>query len=197
MDFLSITLIALGLSADCFAVSLCNSACMRQLSRWQVGRTAAAFGFAQFLMPVLGWLAGKTIVTVIAAYDHWVAFGLLAFVGGHMIWDSVKNEDGTQSGIDITRGWVLFTMAVATSIDALAVGFSFALLKTGILQASIVIGLVAAVVTVVGFWLGRKAGKLLGRRAKLAGGLVLIGIGLRILIKKGKLRDQPKHCKKL
>ncbi|MDO8716570.1 MAG: manganese efflux pump MntP family protein [Dehalococcoidales bacterium] len=182
MDLLSIIFIALSLSADCFAVALSGSAAMGKLSRLQVVRTSLAFGLAQFLMPVIGWLAGRTIVQIISAYDHWVAFGLLAFVGGRMIWESLKGEDERKEGTDITRGFLLLTLAVATSIDALAVGLSFALLEIGITQASLIIGLVAFSVTALGFWLGRKAGDLLGNRAKLAGGVILIGIGLRILI---------------
>ncbi len=181
MDLISILLIAFSLSADCFAVALCGSACMSKLSRQQVGRTSAAFGFAQFVMPVVGWLVGKTMVNIISAYDHWIAFGLLGFVGGRMVWESLKHDDGVEA-IDITRGLSLLTLSVATSIDALAVGFSFALLATNIIQSSLIIGLVAFCVTAAGFWLGRKAGSILGKRAKLAGGLVLIGIGVRILV---------------
>lgn len=180
MGVISIVLIALSLSVDCFAVAVSGSAAMGRLSRLQVGRTSFAFGFAQFLMPVLGWLAGKTVVNIISAYDHWIAFTLLALVGGHMIWESAKSEE-EREGTDITRGFVLFTLAIATSIDSLAVGLSFALLDTNILQSSLIIGMVAFAVTASGFWLGRKAGDILGKRAKLVGGLVLIGIGVRIL----------------
>ena len=181
MDLISLVFIALSLSADCFAVAICGSACMRKISRLQILRTALAFGFAQFIMPVLGWLAGKTVVDIISAYDHWVAFGLLALVEGHMIWAS-RIGDEQEGDTDITQGFKLFTLAIATSIDALAVGLSFALLKTNIIQSSAVIGLVAFSVTGFGFWLGSRAGVLLGKRAKLVGGLVLTGIGLRILI---------------
>ena len=182
MGLISIIFIAFSLSADCFAVALSGSAAMGRLSRFQVMRTSLAFGLSQFIMPVIGWLAGRTIVQIISAYDHWVAFGLLAFVGGHMIWDSLKGDDGRAEGTDITCGFILLTLAVVTSIDALAVGLSFALLEIGIIQASLIIGLVAFSVTVAGFWLGSRAGVLLGKRAKLAGGVILIGIGLRILI---------------
>ncbi len=181
MDVISLVLIALSLSADCFAVAVSGSVAMGRMSRLQVGRVSFAFGFAQFIMPVIGWLAGKTIVNVISDYDHWVAFTLLALVGGHMIWESTKNKE-ERKGSDITRGFILFTLAIATSIDSLAVGLSFALLETNIIQYSLIIGLIAFAVTASGFWLGRKAGDLLGKRAKLVGGLVLIAIGLRILI---------------
>lgn len=182
MDLISVLFIAFSLSADCFAVALSGSASMGRLSRFQVGRVSFAFGLSQFLMPVLGWLAGRTIFSIISAYDHWVAFTLLALVGGRMLWESFKGEDGRVEGTDITRGFILLTLAVATSIDALAVGLSFAFLETGIIQASLIIGLVAFSVTAAGFWLGRKAGVLLGKRAKLVGGIILIGIGLRLLL---------------
>ena len=182
MGLISIIFIALSLSADCFAVALSGSATMGKLSRLQVVRTSLAFGLAQFLMPVLGWLAGRTVVQIISAYDHWVAFALLAFVGGRMIWESLKGEDERKEGTDITRGFLLLTLAVATSIDSLAVGLSFALLEIGIIQAGLIIGVVAFAITAAGFWLGRKAGNLLGNRAKLVGGVILISIGLKILI---------------
>lgn len=181
MDLISLVLIALSLSADCFAVAVSGSAAMGRLSRLQVGRVSFSFGFAQFLMPVIGWLAGRTVVNLISAYDHWVAFGLLALVGGHMIWES-RSGNGQSENTDITRGFILVTLAIATSIDSLAVGLSFALLEIGIIQASLIIGLVAFFITVFGFWLGSRVGVLLGKRAQLVGGLVLIGIGLRILI---------------
>lgn len=182
MGLLSIVLIALGLSADCFAVALSGSAAMRSLSYRQVLRAAFSFGLFQTVMPVLGWLAGRTVVELISAYDHWLAFALLAFVGGRMVRESFVSGRKKSRDVDITRGLLLLTLSVATSIDALAVGLSFAFLRINIIQASVAIGLVAFTVTTAGFLIGRKAGNLLGRRAKLVGGLVLIAIGLRILI---------------
>ena len=126
-------------------------------------------------MPVLGWLAGRTIVDLIADYDHWVAFILLVVVGSRMIWESFRLGDGHGENADITKGFLLLTLSVATSIDALAVGLSFAFLEVNIALASSTIGAIA-------FPLGRKAGKLIGRRAELVGGMVLIAIVLRILL---------------
>jgi putative Mn2+ efflux pump MntP len=182
MDFLSILLIAIGLSADCFAVALGGSISMRTLSRFQVFRVSLAFGLFQALMPVLGWLAGQTVVEIIADYDHWVAFILLAIVGGRMIWESFRAEEARSKNADITKGILLLTLSVATSIDALVVGLSFAFLEISILTASLTIGITAFVVTAIGFLLGRKAGSLIGRRAETVGGVVLLGIGLRILL---------------
>jgi putative Mn2+ efflux pump MntP len=182
MGFFSILLVALGLSADCFAVALGGSIAMKSFSRLQVLRAAIAFGLFQALMPVLGWLVGQTVVELIADYDHWVAFGLLAIVGGHMLWESFHHRDGRAERTDITRGWPLIILSLATSIDALAVGLTFPFLEVNVLMASLTIGVVAFVATVVGFRLGRKAGELVGRRAAAIGGLLLIAIGLRILL---------------
>ena len=132
-------------------------------------------------MPIIGWLAGRAVVVLIAQYDHWVAFGLLLAVGSRMIWESFRsNED--KKKVDITRGILLITLSIATSIDALAVGLTFAFLEVNIALASSTIGVIAFTVTAIGIFIGRKAGKLLGRRAEAIGGLVLIGIGLRILL---------------
>lgn len=182
LDFFSVLLIAIGLSADCFAVAISGSISMKSISRLQVLRVSISFGFFQALMPVLGWLAGRTVVDMIADYDHWVAFILLVLVGGRMIGESFRSRDGRNGKIDITKGFLLLTLSVATSIDALAVGLSFAFLEVNIALASLSIGVVAFVVTAVGFFLGRKTGKLIGRRAEAIGGTVLIAIGIRILL---------------
>jgi putative Mn2+ efflux pump MntP len=182
MGFVSILLIALGLSADCFAVALGGSISMKTLSRLQVFRASIAFGLFQALMPVLGWLAGRTIVELIADYDHWVAFILLALVGGRMLWESFRSRDGHTKDADITKGLPLLILSVATSIDALAVGLTFSFLEVNVTMASLTIGIVAFLATIIGFLVGRKAGELIGRRAVFVGGVILIGIGLRILI---------------
>ena len=182
MGFFSILLIALGLAADCFAVALGGSIAMKKHSRLQVLRAAIAFGLFQALMPALGWLIGQTVVELIADYDHWVAFGLLAIVGGHMLWESFHSSDGRSKDTDITKGWPLLILSLATSIDALAVGLTFPFIEVNVLMASSTTGLVAFAATIVGFMLGRKAGELIGRRAVAIGGVILIGIGLRILI---------------
>lgn len=182
LDFVSLILIALSLSLDCFAVAVSASVAMPKVPYLRALRTSFAFGFAQFLMPVLGWLAGRTIVDIIAGFDHWIAFVLLAAVGVRMLWESFHSRESSTRAADITRGWLLLTLAVATSIDALAVGLSFAFVKINIVSASATIGVVALIVSVLGFTLGRRVGGVLGRQAKLAGGVILIGIGLRILL---------------
>lgn len=132
-------------------------------------------------MPVLGWLAGTTVVEFIESFDHWIAFALLAIVGGRMIWESFHSESA-QKKTDITKWFVILTLSIATSIDALAVGLSFAFLNANITLASLTIGLVSLVVTALGFALGRKASRLIGRRAEAVGGIILVAIGLRILL---------------
>jgi putative Mn2+ efflux pump MntP len=181
LDIPSILFIALGLSADCFAVALSGSISMRSVSLLQRLRTSLTFGFFQALMPILGWLAGRTVVNLIADYDHWVAFILLALIGVKMIWESTRNKEN-RNKVDITGGLILLTLAVATSIDALAVGVTFAFLKVRIVLASSLIGIVAFIITMFSFAIGGKAGKLIGKRAETIGGVILIIIGLRVLL---------------
>jgi manganese efflux pump family protein len=181
MDYLSIFLIAIGLATDCFAVSL-GAGATRKFSKLAVFRVAFAFGLAQLVMPILGWLAGRTVVNLIANFDHWVAFGLLIAVAGRMVWEFFRPEKDEAKEADISRGLLLLTLAVATSIDALAVGLSFAFLNTNIFAAAGIIGAVAFGVTLCGFWLGTKVSLLLGRWAKLFGAIVLIAIAVRIVL---------------
>ncbi len=181
MDFVSVLLIAIGLSADCFAVALGASTSAKGASRLQMFRVSLAFGVFQAVMPVLGWLAGTRLVNLISDYDHWVAFGLLLIVGGRMIWESLHSKDEAKER-DFSKGFALLTLAIATSIDALAVGLSFAFLEVNIAVAVLTIGGVAFLITGIGFLIGRKAGQVLGERAETIGGIILIGIGIRILV---------------
>ena len=144
-------------------------------------RLGLHFGLFQGLMPVAGWLAGRSVQHWISAYDHWIAFGLLGFVGGKMILEALGREDDQAFVRDPTRGGTLVMLSVANSIDALAVGFSLALLGVSIWLPALVIGLVAAVFTVAGMVLGRKIGTLWGQRVEVAGGVVLCVIGSKIL----------------
>jgi len=181
IDIVSIILIGFGLSADCFAVALSVGASGKIFSLKNMLRVALAFGIFQMVMPLLGWLAGQTVVSFISQYDHWLAFVLLAFIGGKMILEFIRDGSEVES-VDVSKWATLITLAIATSIDALAVGLSFALLKINIAIAAGIIGLVAFSVSAFSFWLGRKVSALVGRWALLAGGIILIGIGLRILL---------------
>jgi putative Mn2+ efflux pump MntP len=187
LDFLSIFVIAVALGMDALSVAVGIGAAARTVTPGAVLRLAGSFGFFQFAMPIAGWLAGRTVADTISRYDHWVAFLLLTLVGGKMIWDSLRHEEcnpgeGVQRrSPDPTRGMMLLALSVATSIDAFAVGLSFAFLKAPILHAGIVIGLVCFLMTAAGMMFGRKLGEVFGKKAELAGGLVLIGIGMKIL----------------
>ncbi len=183
MSFLSILIIAVGLGMDAFSVAIGIGAVRGRVSPGPVLRLSVSFGVFQFFMPILGWLAGRTVVERISAYDHWVAFGLLLFVGVRMIHESFAGEGRDRTDReDPTRGWTLLMLSVATSIDALAVGMTMALLKTPILYPSAVIGVVAFAMTMAGMLAGRRLASLFGRKVELLGGLILIGIGIQILI---------------
>ncbi|NIM90474.1 MAG: manganese efflux pump [Candidatus Aminicenantes bacterium] len=174
--------IAFALAMDAFAVSLGISTALGKMTRTQRLRLAFYFGFFQFLMPILGWSAGQGIQEYIQSFDHWVAHGLLLLIGGKMIYESFgfgKREKKYDS--DPTKGLYLLLLSVATSIDALAVGLSIALLGVGIIYPAVVIGLVAFALTLVGLKVGAMLGNLVRKRGELLGGVVLILIGVIIL----------------
>jgi len=173
--------IAVGLAMDAFAVSIAAGLIIPLLTYRHVFRLAFHFGLFQFLMPVVGWLAGRSVAAYIGAFDHWVAFALLTFIGGKMLWDARHREENACPD-DPTRGLLLVTLSVATSLDALAVGLSMACLNVSVWMPSIVIGLVAAALTVIGIRFGRRIGRRFSPLAQGLGGLVLVVIGLRILV---------------
>lgn len=181
MEFLTVLLIAVGLAMDAFAVSLgiATSGKARDLrSRF---RLAFHFGFFQGFMTLLGWLAGSTIAGLINGIDHWVALALLGYVGVNMI-RSGFNGDGESFKQNPSKGRTLMMLCVATSLDAMAVGLSMAMVKTPVVYLSIVIGVVTAGLSVFGLLAGTKLGETFGKRMEILGGLILIGIGLNIVI---------------
>jgi putative Mn2+ efflux pump MntP len=179
MDALTLFGIALALAMDAFAVALGTGVTLQRLTGRHIFRLSFHFGLFQALMPVIGWLAGLSLVQWIAAWDHWIAFALLSYVGGRMIRESFQDEEPAAS--DPTRGLTLVMLSIATSIDALAVGFSLSLLGVSIWLPAVVIGLVAGALTMIGMLLGDRIGSRWGARVEIFGGLVLIGIGLKIL----------------
>jgi putative Mn2+ efflux pump MntP len=182
MSFVFILGIAVALAMDCFAITLGLACGARGLTMRQAVRMAVYFGGFQFVMPVMGWLAGDRLLGTIERFDHWVAFGLLALIGGRMIWESFGMSDEEKAcRPDQTQGKRLLILALATSIDALAVGLSLGVVRTGILYPAAVIGVTSFVLTVAGAKLGPVFGRVVGKRAELAGGLILIGIGAKIL----------------
>jgi putative Mn2+ efflux pump MntP len=182
VSFISILVIALGLSADCFAVALGGSLSGQAPGVPRILRVAFFFGLFQAGMTWVGWLAGNTVTDYISSYDHWLAFGMLVVVGGRMIRESLRRNPPPDKGPGITAWGTLLVLSVATSLDALAVGLSLAFLQVEIVLAGLTIGLIAMAVTVVGFVSGRRLGALVGKRAETAGGVILIIIGLRILL---------------
>jgi putative Mn2+ efflux pump MntP len=181
VDLLSILLIAVSLSLDCFAVAIAGSISMRSVTHRQVLRVSTSFGLFQAGMLVLGWLLGQTLVDIIESFAHWVAFGLLALVGLRMVKESLESDEDDER-TDISKGFALLSLSVATSIDSLAVGLSLAFLESGLPVAAIAIGSVAFLFTAGGFYFGRRIGSLFGRRAEVIGGIVLIGLGIRIVL---------------
>ena len=172
----------MALAMDCFAVSLGLACGAKGLTMKQAVRMAAFFGGFQFVMPVAGWFAGERLLGLIRNFDHWIAFGLLALIGGRMIYESFGlSEEEKASRPDQTQGMRLVVLSLATSIDALAVGLSLGVIRSSILYPAAVIGLISFVLTIAGAKLGPLSGRVAGRRAELLGGLILIGIGLKIL----------------
>jgi putative Mn2+ efflux pump MntP len=181
VDGLSLIAVAVALAMDAFAVALAAGVVLRPLCFRPCFRLAFHFGLFQALMPVIGWLAGLTVQGFVAAWSHWIAFCLLVWVGGHMIHEALGGAEATRV-TDPSRGMTMVALAVATSIDALAVGLSLAMLDVVVWLPALVIGLVACAFTVVGLLIGARTGARWGRRVEVAGGAILIAIGLKILL---------------
>jgi putative Mn2+ efflux pump MntP len=181
MTFIEIFMLAMGLAMDSFSVSLSAGASGYAMDPRSCVRLAFHLGLFQFLMPILGWYLGASVAHIIAAFDHWIAFFLLAFVGGRMIREGLSDSVNPFTA-NPSRGLTLVLLSVATSIDALAVGMSLAMLRISIWYPSVVIGVVTGVISLGGVPLGTKLGQKLGKRMGIVGGLILCFIGLRILI---------------
>lgn len=181
MSLITVLLLAVALGVDAFSVAIGIGAANHKKSWAPVLRLSLAFGLFQFVMPLIGWLAGSTVVELISGFDHWVAFALLVFVGGKMIWEGLEKENDKEKA-DQTRGIPLLLLSIATSIDALAVGFSFSLLKTPILFPAVIIGIICFCMTAVGMIFGKILARIFGRKVEIFGGIVLIAIGIKILI---------------
>jgi len=181
MDAVTLIGLALALAMDAFAVALGTGAVLARLTRRHMFRLGFHFGLFQALMPVIGWLAGQTVIQWVAAWDHWIAFCLLGLIGGRMIYEASSDGEAPE-GRDPTRGLSLVMLSIATSIDALAVGFSLSVIGVSIWMPALVIGLVAGTLTVLGMLLGDRIGSRWGSRVEILGGLVLIAIGSKVLI---------------
>jgi len=181
MDVLGTLVIAVGLALDAFAVAVCSGLATPGVRPGQAATMAVFFGGFQVAMPVLGWLAGLWLREPIQSWDHWVAFGLLAAVGGKMVFEGCR-ADSCAARPDPFRLGTLFVLAVATSIDALAVGLTFSLLAASIVLPVVVIGVVTFGLSFAGVYAGRRFGDWLGGKVEVAGGLLLVGVGVKILV---------------
>lgn len=182
MTFWPLFLIALGVSADAFAVALGKGLHMKRFNLRHAVIIALTFGLFQAVMPLLGWLLGTQLPDYITSIDHWVAFGLLVLIGGKMLWEAFSSHEDTDKDTDALDLRELLILAVATSVDALAVGISFAFLEVSIGSAVVLIGVTTAVAAFIGVVLGRRMGARFGAPAEILGGLILCFIGLRILL---------------
>ena len=188
MHILTILGIAVALAMDAFAVAIATGVTLKQVSIRQTFRLSWHFGLFQALMPVIGWGLGTSIQSYVEVYAHWVAFVLLALVGGNMLKEALfSGEEEEETKKDATKGMTLVILSVATSIDALAVGLSMSMLKVSIAYPAIIIGIVAGLFTIIGLHLGKRVARLnwLSTSAEVTGGLVLWLIGLNILRENG------------
>ena len=183
--FFTLLLMGAGLSMDAFAVSICKGLSMRKVNKKQCLVIGLFFGGFQALMPVIGWVLGSQFEQYITSIDHWIAFILLGFIGGKMVVEAIREKDeAVEVGkmdppLDLKE---MFILAIATSIDALAVGITFAFLQVPIVEAVSIIGITTFVISVIGVYVGNFFGNRYKKKAELAGGIILILIGLKILL---------------
>ncbi len=181
MEILTIFFLAVGLSFDSFAVSVCSGLNLPNIRFFQAAKIAIFLALFQAFMPLIGWLVGNSIKSLIEPVDHWIAFGLLSLIGGKMIIESFINSEEREIKNPLHIR-VILLLSLATSIDALAVGFSFATLLDRILIAIFIIGTVTFIASMLGILLGKKTGPQINRYAEILGGLILIIIGSKIMI---------------
>ncbi len=182
MDVITNVWLALGLAADAFAVSLSSGLTIKHMKINKALKIALFFGGFQALMPLIGWLAGLTLRGSISSIDHWITFGILSFIGGKMIYEALQDDVEDNKKFNPLDTYTLIGLAVATSLDALAVGFGFAVLKTSIAAPITTIGFITFFLSFAGVFIGHKFGAFCQKQVEILGGLVLIGIGSKILM---------------
>ena len=180
MELITVLLLAVGLAMDAFAVSICKGLAVRKVTVRTMVIIGLWFGVFQGVMPVIGYMAGSAFYDLISDYDHWIAFILLFLIGVNMIREALSDEE---EGVDDDLGFrTMLLLAIATSIDALAVGISLAMTGDGIVEPALVIGVVTMLISMCGVWIGSRFGDRYGKKAELVGGAILILIGLRIVL---------------
>ena len=181
MDFVTSLLLSIAVAAVCFVVSVSNGIALNKFIFSPIIKMAFLFGLFQAMMPVFSWLAGKQCGSWIEPYDHWVALAILSFLGAKMIWESFDENSDSESEV-VLRWGRLIILAIATSIDAFAVGIAIALLKDPLLISAAIIGIVAFAFSIVGIFIGKKIGDYVGDKFQILGGVILILIGVKILL---------------
>ncbi len=185
MGSLALFFTSIGLSMDACAVSISNGMCFGNINKKQIISTAAAFGFFQAFMPLLGYMVGSTFSDTVAFLDHWIALILLGLIGGKMIAEALKELKCPEACLNVEKNLTIKTLllqAIATSIDALAVGIGFAVMKVDIFNAALSIGIITFINSIIGSNLGKKFGELFKQKAEILGGAILVFIGLKIFI---------------
>lgn len=183
MDFITLVFIAIGLSVDSFAVSVSCGLMMCEITFWKATRIATSLAFFQALMPLMGWFIGKRIESLVVSFDHWLAFGLLTLIGGRMIAESLKNDEDKKP-INPLNPKMLLLISLATSIDALIIGVTFALSykNLNLYLSTFIIGFTTFFFSMLGILFGKKTGMKFGKKMEILGGIILFLIGLKILI---------------
>ncbi len=181
MNLSATLLLAFGMSMDAFAVSISKGATLQKPKFSEALRTGLIFGVVEAITPLIGWGLGMLASRVVMEWNHWVAFALLLFLGGRMILEGFRNRSDSEEPRQRHGFWLLVTTAIATSLDAMAVGVGLAFLKVNIIHTALAIGCATMMMSTLGMMLGRFIGPLLGKRAEILGGIVLIGIGIQIL----------------
>lgn len=182
IEWLTICGIAVGLAMDAFAVSVVSGSVFKELRIKHALRMAFFFGAFQAVMPLIGYAAGQTVVCRIEMWDHWIAFGLLAVIGGKMIYEAFKMQQVEDKPKNPSNLAVLMALSIATSIDALAVGITLSLVTQAIAMAAILIGIITFGLSYAGYEIGKRVGHFFEKKIEIAAGLILIAIGVKILI---------------
>ena len=182
MDLLSIFIIAVSLSVDSFAASVVLGASSKRVKIINVIKVAFIMGFFQSMMPIIGWGVGDKFKYLISNYDHWIAFVLLGIVGGKMIYESFNDGNKPENSFHISNFYLLVTLGISTSIDALVVGVGFGILKVSVFTPAIIIGVITFLFSATGVLVGKNVGAKFGSKFEIIGGVVLILLGVKILI---------------
>jgi len=181
MNLFTILVIAVGLAMDAFAVSISSGLAIKKIRLGHAFKIALFFGAFQALMPVIGWLAGISLKDFISAIDHWIAFALLSFVGGKMIYEAAFLDEEKEEK-DVFNIYILLILSIATSIDALAVGLTLSFLDVDIASPALIIGLITFLLSFAGVYIGDRFGHFFESKIEIFGGLILIGIGTKVLV---------------